>query len=194
MKNARLLLVFCTMLSLLLLSACGPSNSVRLMPLKPAANILPEPASPTISVVQFADKREDTSSIGLRRDNSYFTTYDDAATWLSKAVADNLSARGYQVTYATSGSEAIKGSPDYILTGSLENLNVKENSATSFEVSMRVKYVLSNRDKRLVLETLTANQTRTSLPSNSAVEDLLKDTLKDIVDPMFQKVQAAVGK
>ncbi|MDO5537617.1 MAG: LPS assembly lipoprotein LptE [Desulfovibrionaceae bacterium] len=194
MKNARCLIVFCTLISLLLLSGCGPSNSVRLLPLKPAAGVLPAPSSSTISVVQFADKRQDTSSIGLRRDNSYFTTLDSATRWLSTAIADNLSARGYQVTYAGSASEAIKGSPDYILTGSLESLDVREKSATSFEVSLRVKYVLSNREKRVVLETLTANQTRTSFPTNSAVEGLLKDTLQDIVGPMTDKVAGTVGQ
>ncbi len=194
MKHVRLLLAVCTLLCLALLSACGPSNTVHLIPLKPADGVLPAPQSSTIGVVLFADKRADTSSLGLRRDNSYFTTLDSASVWLSRAVADKLSSMGYQVTYATTTSEAIKGDPAYLLTGSLEDLNIKENSATSFEASMRVKYVLSSREKKLVLETLSANENRTSFPSSSAVEGLLSDVLKDIVDPMANKVQGAVGR
>ncbi len=194
MKHARLLQVVCTLFCLMLLAACGPSNTVHLNPYKPAGGVLPAPQSSTISVVQFADKRVDTGSLGLRRDNSYFTTLDSASVWLSQAVADKLSALGYQVTYATTTAEAIKGTPEYILTGSLEDLNIKENSSTSFEASMRVKYVLSSRDKKVVLETLSANESRTAFPSSSAVESLLSDCLFDIVGPMTSKVENAVGR
>ena len=194
MKNIRILSIIGTILCLLLLASCGPSNTVRLLPLKQDASVLPAPTSSTISVVQFADKRADKSSLGLRRDQSYFTSIDSAPKWLSEGIADKLSANGYKVTYARSMSEGVKGTPDYILTGSLESLNIKEQSATSFEVSMRVKYVLSDKDKKVVLETLTANQTRTTLPSNSAIESLLQNTLADIVNPMYDKVHSAVRK
>ncbi len=192
MTFTRCLTVLCTLAALLLLSACGPSNTVHLVPLKPASNVLPTPSSSTIAVVQFADKRVDTSALGMRRDKSYFTTMDSPTEWISKAIADHIGAQGYQVSYATSAAEAIKGNPDYILTGSLEKLDIQENSATSFETTIRAKYVLSNREKKLVLETLTANQSKTSLPSSSAVESLLGDTLKDIINPMFQKVQSFI--
>ena len=194
MKHFRCLSLLGTLLCLLLLASCGPSNTVRLLPLKQDASVLPAPTSSTISVVQFADKREDRSSLGLRRDHSYFTSIDSAPKWLSEAAADKLSAHGYRVTYAKSVAEGVKGSPDYILTGSLEELNIKEQSATSFEISMRVKYVLSNKTKKIALETLTANQTRTTFPSNSAVESLLQDTLKDIINPMYEKVRSVVKK
>ena len=48
------------LLTVLLLSACGPSNNVRLLPPPPLdASVLPAPNAPRVSVVTFADKRQD---------------------------------------------------------------------------------------------------------------------------------------
>lgn len=189
MKLFRLPLLVGLAVCTVMLTACGPSNTVRLLPLKPASSVLPAPTAPTISIVNFTDKRADPSSLGQRRDKSYFSTMDNATTWLGHSIADELSAKGYQVTYAGSAAEAAKGNPDYLLTGSLEELRVTEKSATSFETSMRVKYRLANHHKTLVTETLMAEQNKTSLPSSNAVEGLLKDTLRDIVGPMTDKVR-----
>ncbi|MDE7370661.1 MAG: hypothetical protein K2N07_02755 [Desulfovibrio sp.] len=42
--------------AVLLLSACGPSNTVRLLPPPPLdASVLPAPNAPSVSVVNFED-------------------------------------------------------------------------------------------------------------------------------------------
>ena len=129
MTYKRIFLVFSLLALLLLVSACGPSNTVRLLPMKPAASVLPTPSASTIAVVKFTDKRVDTSSLGLRRDKSYFTTMDDTADWVSKAIADRLSASGFQVSYTMNASSAKRAAPDYILNGSIDQLEVRETSA-----------------------------------------------------------------
>ncbi len=188
MKAARALSLLSLLATLLLLCACGPSNTVHLLPLKPETSVLPTPTSSTVAVVTFQDKRTDTAALGLRRDKSYFTTMDSPKDWVSRAVADNLASRGYRVTYAHSAAEAVKGQPDFILTGSIEQMQLKETSMTSLETSMRVKYVLSSKEKVVQTETLSASQTNSSVPSGSSAEKLLRDTLKDIVGPMTHKV------
>ena len=147
-----------------------------------------------ITVVKFSDKRPDPSNIGLRRDKSYFTTTDDAKEWAGRAAATALGTQGFQVAYAATTAEAIKGKPDYMLTGSLRDITVTEDSMTSFTTTVTVKYALANSQKTLLTETLSSSQTHTGLPSSSAVEDCLRQTLSEIVKSMAIKVADRTGR
>lgn len=192
MTSKRIFLLPCLLALLLLVAACGPSNTIHLLPMKPSADVLPTPSASTIAVVKFTDKRVDTTSLGLRRDNSYFTTMDDTADWVSRAIADRLSASGFQVSYTMNASSAKRATPDYILNGSIEQLEVRETSATSFEAKIRVNYVLANKDKVIMRQPLMAAGSTTTFPTNNAVEQLLAETLKDIVEPMNEKITSIV--
>ena len=192
--KTRALLLSCLLVLCAMLAACGPSNSVRLLAVTPDKNVLPSPSAPTVTVVKFDDKRPDPSSIGLRRDKSYFTTTDDAREWAARATASALASRGFQVAYAGTTAEAIKGKPDYMLTGSLRDITVTEDSMTSFTTTVTVKYALANSQKTLLTETLSSSQTHTGLPSSSAVEDCLRQTLSEIVKSMAIKVADRTGR
>ena len=162
------------LLAVLLLSACGPSNNVRLLPPPPLdASVLPAPNAPRVSVVTFADKRTDQSALGVRRDNSAFVTSDDVAQWISRALADEL---------------ARNGNPDYLVTGQVDEAWLRETSATDLATNLRVNYVLANRQGRLLRESLSSSQSRTGLPSGAAAENLMLETLRDLVKPMAQKI------
>ncbi len=192
--KSRALLLSCLLVLCTLLAACGPSNAVRLLAVAPDKAVLPQPSAPTVTVVKFSDKRPDPSNIGLRRDKSYFTTTDDAKEWAGRAAATALGSQGFQVAYAATTAEAIKGKPDYMLTGSLRDITVTEDSMTSFTTTVTVKYALANSQKTLLTETLSSSQTHTGLPSSSAVEDCLRQTLSEIVKSMAIKVADRTGR
>ena len=190
----RALLLSCLLVLCALLAACGPSNSVRLLAVTPDKTVLPSPSAATVTVVKFDDKRPDPSSIGLRRDKSYFTTTDDAKEWAGRAAATALGSQGFQVAYAATTAEAIKGKPDYMLTGSLRDITVTEDSISSFTTTVTVKYALANSQKTLLTETLSSSQTHTGLPSSGAVENCLRQTLAEIVKSMAIKVADRTGR
>ena len=192
--KSRALLLPCLLVLCTLLAACGPSNAVRLLAVAPDKAVLPQPSAPTVTVVKFSDKRPDPSNIGLRRDKSYFTTTDDAKEWAGRAAATALGTQGFQVAYAATTAEAIKGKPDYMLTGSLRDITVTEDSMTSFTTTVTVKYALANSQKTLLTETLSSSQTHTGLPSSGAVEDCLRQTLSEIVKSMAIKVADRTGR
>jgi len=192
--KSRALLLSCLLVLCTLLAACGPSNAVRLLAVAPDKAVLPQPSAPTVTVVKFSDKRPDPSNIGLRRDKSYFTTTDDAKEWAGRAAATALGTQGFQVAYAATTAEAIKGKPDYMLTGSVRDITVTEDSMTSFTTTVTVKYALANSQKTLLTETLSSSQTHTGLPSSSAVEDCLRQTLSEIVKSMAIKVADRTGR
>ncbi|WP_417292425.1 hypothetical protein [Desulfovibrio porci] len=177
------------LLTVLLLSACGPSNNVRLLPPPPLdASVLPAPNAPRVSVVTFADKRQDQSALGVRRDKSAFVTGDDVAQWISRALADELARNGMQVTFALNVNQARSGNPDYLVTGQVDEAWLRETSATDLSTNLRVNYVLANRQGRLLRESLNSSQSRSGLPSGAAAENLMLETLRDLVKPMAQKI------
>lgn len=189
------LLALLSLSSLCLLCACGPGNNVRLL-MPPALDntVLPAPNAPRVSVVNFADKREDSTSIGARRDGSAFTTTGDATQWISRALADELARSGLQVTYALTTSEGRMGNPDYLVTGQLDQLWLRESSALDYSALIRVNCTLANRKGRLWQESINSSQNRSALPSGSAAEKILLDTLRDLVKPMAQKIIQTVEK
>lgn len=175
--------------AIFLLTACGPSNNVRLLTPPPLdATILPAPNAPSVSVVSFEDKRVDTSSIGVRRDGSAFTTNGDVAQWISHVLADELARNGFRVSFAANVNQARSANPDYLVTGQVDEVWLKANSSVEMSSQMRVKLSLANRKGRLWSESCNASQNRSGLPSGATADNLLLDTLRDLVKPMAQKI------
>lgn len=181
------------LLCMFALTACGPGNSVRLLPSPPISeSALPAPTAPSISVVNFTDKRADPYSIGVRRDGSAFTTQGNVPQWMSRALADQLARDGMRVTYAYDTSEARRGNPDYLVTGIIDDVWLKESSAMELSANMRVIVTLANRKGRLWSETSTTTQTRASLPSGSSADNLLAETLRELLKPLTKKIITSV--
>ncbi|MFT4302102.1 MAG: hypothetical protein QM579_10140 [Desulfovibrio sp.] len=185
--------VLCLVLLAFLATACGPANSVRLLP-PPFMEgaVLPGPKAPRVTVVAFEDKRQDQTAIGSRRDNTAFVTNDSVTQWISKALADELARNGLQVSYADSVNQARAGNPDYLVTGDVDQVWLRENSATDLSTSMRVNYSVANRQSRIYSETLNASQSRTVMPMGSAADNIMLDTLRELIKPMAQKIVQAI--
>ncbi len=192
MKRFSALSLVGVLLAALFCASCGPSNTVRL-PYKPAdSSVLPAPGAPSVAVVQFTDKRPNTQ-LGVRRDGSSFIATSPVAEWLSRSLADELSRQGLQVSYAASGDQARSANPDYIITGVIDEVWLKESSSTELSVTLRATMVLSNRKGRLTSQGLSAAQTKKGLPSSSAAEELLVDTMQELVQPAARKVQQVIS-
>ena len=180
-------------LCLLLAAGCGPSNTVRLQ-YKPAeSGVLPAPGAPSVTVVQFEDKRPNTQ-LGVRRDSSTFVGTTPVAEWLSRSLGDELARLGMQVTYATSIDQARAGHPDYIVSGDVSEVWLKESSSMEISASLRATMHVSGRKGRLLVESLSASQTKKGLPSSDAAEALMLDTMQELVQPAARKVEQTIMK
>lgn len=178
------------------LTACGPGNTVKLLPPPPiAASSLPPPSAPSVSVVNFKDMRQDPSVIGARRDGSAFTTTGDVATWIARALADELARKGFRVTFSTDARQARISSPTYLVTGEVNEVWLKEVSSTEMTAQMRVSCTLANKAGKIWTESCNSSQSITSLPSGDNADKLLLDTLSDLIKPIAEKiVQTATQK
>ena len=107
---------------------------------------------------------------------------------LPPGSTDLAEAVAMQVSYSISVNEARKGNPDFLVTGQIDEANIRETSTTDMATSLRANYVLANRQARIMRESLNASQSRTGLPSGSAADNLMLETLRDLVKPMAQKI------
>lgn len=185
---SALALVMC-----LFATGCGPSNTVRLQYKPLESGIQPAPGAPSVTVVQFEDKRPSTQ-LGVRRDNSTFVGTTPVAEWLSRSLADELSRRGMLVSYATSMDHARNGNPEYIVTGVVDEVWLKESSATELSASLRATMIISGRKGRLLTEGLSASQTTKGLPSSDAAEALMLEAVQELVQHAGRKAEQLIMK
>ena len=184
-------LLFLSLTVLAMLAACGPSNNVRLLYNPSSTSVLPQPQAPRVAVVMFEDQRPH-QMIGERKDGSVFTSTSTVADWISRSLADELARQGIQVSYAGTLAQAQAGNPDYIVTGTITDVWLKENSATNVTATIRAMVNLANRKGIIYSENLTASQDKQFIPSSTAVESVLADTLRDLLVPAAKKLQAKI--
>lgn len=187
----RVVTLALALVTLTLLTACGPSNNVRLIYNTNTSAVLPLPGSPSAAVVMFYDERP-RQYIGERKDGSVFTASSTIADWFSRSLADELGRQGVQVSFASTLEQARAANPTYIVTGTITDVWLQEQSATRAQCTLKAKVTLSNKKGVLYSENLSSTQERQFIPSASTIESLLSDTLKDLLVPAAKKIQSQI--
>lgn len=175
----------------LTLAACAPSNTVRLMYQPPDANILPAPGAPSVAVVMFDDPRH-SLQIGERRDGTPFVASAPVSDWIARNLADELARQGLQVSYASTIEQARAANPDFIVTGTVGEVNLRELNTTDYTATIKATVTLSGRKGRIFTENLSSSQNQQVLPSSQVTEKILSSTLRDLLQPVARKVNDAV--
>ncbi|MEG2005302.1 MAG: hypothetical protein RR014_04605, partial [Bilophila sp.] len=183
-----LLALLLTLTMLALLTACGPSNSVKLIYSPGPNSVLPQPEAPRVTVVMFDDQRTN-QNIGERKDGSAFTPSSLVADWVGRSLGDEIGRQGSQVSYATTMGQAKSANPEYIVSGVVREVWIKENSSTSLTATIRIAVTVSNRKGVVYSENLSSSQERQALPMSSVADKLLSDTLRDLLVPAAKKIQ-----
>ena len=76
-----------------------------------------------------------------------------------------------------------------MVTGKVSEVWLKENSRLEMSVQMKINCTLASRKGKLWDESCTASQSRSGLPSASAADTLLLDSLEDLLAPVVKKIQ-----
>ena len=58
--------------------------------------------------------------------------------------------------------------------------------------SMRATYRLAPRSGRVVKETLNSSQNRSGIPTGGAAEEIMLNSMRELVQPMARKIKAIV--
>ena len=180
------------LVGLFVLSACGPSSTVRLLYRPADAPQIPAPTAPSISVVQLKDARTN-SYIGVRRDNTPFIPNGTVPDWVTRSLADELTRQGLRVTYAQTLEAARVAQPQYILTGELQEVWIRETSSTDMAASIQAFISVIGHRGKLVNEGVTSSLSKQGLPGRSVAEDLLYNTVQELVQSIANKTQQAIA-
>ena len=189
MANPRgaLRLLSLIIVSALFLTACA-QNVVRLN--NPSSQtVIAKTGAPSVCVVLFEDKRG-KSEIGQRRNGDLFLPRSSVDDWVSRAMADALVRHGLVVTYAQDLEQAKQSNPNYIATGGIEEVWLKESSLTTLTCSMRATVsLLRGNGTHVFKNTFTASLSKRVIPGTDSAPDVLTETLGDIVQPAAQKIE-----
>jgi len=177
---------------LFVLSACSPSSTVRLLYRPADAPQIPAPTAPSISVVQLKDVRSN-SYIGVRRDNTPFIPNGTVPDWVTRSLADELTRQGLRVTYAQTLEAARVAQPQYILTGELQEVWIRENSSTDMTANIQAFISVTGYRGKLVNEGVTSSLSKQGLPGRTVAEDLLYNTVQELVQSVANKTQQAIA-
>lgn len=169
------------------LGGCMPKDTVRLMYTSAEPSVLPSPTAPHVAVVLLEDKRGQ-DAIGVRSNGGSFQPGSPVAEWVSRSLADELSRKGPQVSYAPTNQLAQSAQPDYIVTGSVDEVWVKEISATTYSAVVRIKLSMANRQGVVFAEGLSASQEKSGIPTSALAENVLTETLRDVLKAAAAKL------
>ena len=178
--------------ALFTLNACGPSSTVRLLYRPADAPQIPATTAPSISIVQLKDARPN-SYIGVRRDSTPFIPNGTVPEWVTRSLADELARQGLRVTYAQHLEAARASQPQYILTGELQEVWIRESSSTDISASIRAFIAVTGHKGKLVNESVMSSLSKQGLPGASAAEDLLCNTVQELVQSVALKTQQAIA-
>ncbi len=192
MINRKIISMF-SLVFMLMLSACGPSDTVRLTYPEKDSSVLPAPSAATVAIVLFADKRPHTH-LGMRKNNTTFASTVAVPEWISRSFADALSRHGLQVSYAESVDVARKANPQYIVTGTVNQAELQEISITELRSTIQVDVVLSNASGRILTESLSTSQNVTGIIVESTAEKLLRQTVQELIKPGVQKITQTINQ
>lgn len=189
-RGALLLAALCIAL---LQVACGPGNAVRLIYAPSSDTVFPQPNAPRVAVVMFEDARGQ-QQLGERRDSTTITATSSVPDWVSRSLGDELARQGLQVSYATTLNQARAANPDYIVTGVVREVWLKEVDSTTMNATVRLSVTLTGRKGKLYEENFSSSQERKGLLTPTLAENLLSDTVRDVLTPAALKIQAQIRR
>ncbi len=185
------------MLALLVLSmlcvACGPNNQIPLTYPPKDGSVLPAPGAPHVAVVLFSDKRPQ-AHLGTRSDGSTFTSTIAVSDWVARSFADALSRQGLQVSFAGNINQAKAANPNYIVTGVVNEASLSEISIAELRATMQIDMAVSGAQGVIMNEGLSASQNTSGIISTSTAENLLRQTVQELVRPASAKIAQKIMK
>ncbi len=183
---------FLAVLTVLALAGCA-QNTVRLVYAPSAETTIPLTGSPTVSVVSFADKRS-APPVGQRSDGSDFMPSSSVTDWVSHSLASELSQLGLIVTMADSEAQALTSGAKYVVAGSIDDIWLAEKSSTDYEARMRASVTVKAAKKALLTRSFSSALSRRVVPLSSVPQEMLSETLRDLIVPMARAVNEEIRR
>ena len=186
-RTPRALLMACLVMFMLMTGGCA-RTALQLAYPAPAAPVLPKAGAPSICVVTFEDNRGRVE-LGTYRDGALVYAASPVNDWLARALADELAAVGFVVSYAPSFTLAQGSSPDYIVTGSIDDIWLLETSLTHYSCTIRMTLSLQRSDgTHLFRNNFSSTVTRGTLPLVENGSQAMREAAMELARPAAQSL------
>lgn len=172
-------------LMLLTLTACGPTNYVRLHYASTVEPARVQPNAPAVTVVEFADGRT-MKDVGLRRDETPFIPVSSVSAWVSEALEQELSRKGLQTRYVKNTMDAEPG--EHVVTGTVLKVWLRQKTLTDYTVSIEAAISLNGN----LPTTYRAEEERQVIPTSDTTEKQLTEALRSLLAGAVQDITAKV--
>jgi len=189
---ARLCLPALLLFALFVMSACGSGSTVRLLYRPAEAPNIPASTAPSLCVVQLKDVRTN-SYIGVRHDATPFIPNGEVPEWVTRSLAEAFTRQGLRVTQAQNLEAARLPQPQYIVQGELQEVWIRESGRTEITASVKVHISVVGHKGKLINESVMSSLSRQGLLGSSAAEELLYNTLQELVQSVAHKTQQAIA-
>lgn len=172
-----------SLILVLLAGGCGRSN-LKLVYVSTPGESFPSATSAQVCVVKAEDARK-SAAVGVRSDGTPFDTESNVADWVTHALAAELAKNGLTVTVASSEEEARASGAKNVLKARIDEVWLVENSSISYSCSMRLYVQLVGPWKAALLtNSFQSSLSRQVVPLSSVPEEMLKETLEELVRPV----------
>ena len=192
MRSSFRLPVFLVLLSALALQGCA-QNTVRLVYTPSVENSIPLAGAPSVSVVTFADKRS-SPPIGRRDNGSDFMPSSSVSDWVTHSLATELSQLGLVVTMADSEALALASNASFLVTGSIDEIWLTEKSSTDYDARMRGTITVKSSQKTLLTRSFSSALARRVVPLSSVPQEMLSETLREMILPMARAANEQIHR
>ena len=184
--------VFLSLLGVLFLAGCA-QNTVPLVYTPSAENTIPLSGAPAVAVVTFTDKRT-SPPVGKRDNGSDFMPSSNVNDWVTHSLGTELSQLGLVVTLADSEAQAQHSGAGYVVTGSVDEVWLTEKSSTEYDARMRATITVKQARKSLFSRSFSSTLSRRVVPVSSVPQEMLSETLRDLVTPMARAINEQVRR
>ena len=175
----------------LLLTGCASSGVVRLLysPLAPVE--LPLPTAPRVVIVLFADSRG-KEEIGVSRKDLPLMPGSAVTEWISRALADEIARQGAQFSFAPSSQIAQAARPDFLVTGVVEEVWLKETNIASYAAALRLHVRMADLRGAIYEQTISTSREKTGVPGMNLAEATLTEALREALTIASTGIAAAM--
>jgi hypothetical protein len=178
--------------AVLLLTGCASSNVV---PLHYPTQLQNFPwCRWDLTVTAFADQRSAPQVLGARDEQTRYMAGADVGDWVTRAVFEEMKARGCACTYAKTAEQAGTG---FVISGQILQIQLDKVGLSTWKTQMKVRYVLTRNGQQLYAATHTGVVERPIVLKENAPSEILAEGLQDItiqaveaMIPAMEKVQA----
>jgi hypothetical protein len=163
---------------LLLVSALAGCSANTVVPLRYQASTPQGGAvcNQSIVLTPFADKRDNTITIGSLGEGKNFYPENDVSEWISWAMFEELKARGCDVKYHEKpGAGPAKG---YVVSGSFDKVNVNTGTALMAKASLRVRVKVEKDGQFIIEQVYSGERENLGLTYVDAAQKVLASTLQ----------------